>query len=294
MPILRDRIIRRNASRFEKYKHESLVRVQKEEPELYKAFLEKKEELRILLQDAHYWHATGRYQYQHNGGSKYEGVNHSNIKDVLSELIDKGGLQPRYDPWFEKYVHSPYSLSLANQWCYDKLYAHYHQDEQKQLQFEIAPIYFWYHVFIWIQLTEHYCKFMFGFLILYTFSNKLQKQGKTWMSTFRSDLNKKWPFWKILTAQSDIKGNYGLLCAISEDIKTMPIMKIGRFFETRTIESIPFSKLKFIAVPYANVSETQEILREKNIQLPIVPLEFIELFMMDFTLRELFYQSYSL
>jgi hypothetical protein len=294
MPLLRNRIIRRNTKRFDVYKKKSLAEVQVTHPKLYADFLEHKESLKALLLGAKYWHGTGRYQYVHQGDSKYEGVLHNNTKDVLKELCAQGGLQPHYDPWFEKYVHTPMSISLANQWCYGKMYAHYHLDEKKSLQYEIAPVSFWYHVFIWIQLTEHYCKFMFGFLILYTFSSALQKQGKRWMATYRSDLDKKWPFWKILTAQSDINSNYGLLFAITDDIATIPIMKIGRFFETRTIELIPFSKMQFVGVPYENVIETEAVLAQHKVLLPVVPLEFIELFMADFTLHDLEYQSYKL
>ena len=199
----RNHIIKRNSQKFNDFKVSSYIELEKHNPKLIEDFKAFEDTIHRLVLLTKYWHGTGRYQYQTNGTSKYEGVDHKNIFDVLQTIISQNGLVPRYDPWFEKYVHTPYSISLANQWCYGKMYAHYHLDASTKLAYEIAPISFWYHVLIWIQLTENYCKFMFGFLIVYTFSNALQKQGKTWMSTFRSDIDKKWPFWKILTAQSE-------------------------------------------------------------------------------------------
>jgi hypothetical protein len=172
------------------------------------------------------------------------------------------------------------------------MYAHYHQDKTTNLLYEIAPIQFWYKAVMRIQLTENYFKFALGFLILYTFSNALQKQGKIWLSTFRSDTHKKWPFWEILTTKSDIKGNYGVLFAIKDCFEPLKLPKILQFLESRTDTLIKLEDVNFIAVPYDNVSETQKILDGANLKTPIIPLEFLELFMLRYSLEEVMSQSY--
>jgi hypothetical protein len=283
----RNYIIKRNSQRFNIYKTTSYRELEEKNPSLFADFKVAESNIHQLVSKTKYWHGTGLYQYETAGSSKYEGVIHTNIYPVLETIISQNALIPRYDPWFEKYLHTPHSISVANQWCYGKMYAHYHLDESTKLEYEISPITFWYHVLIWIQLTEHYCKFMFGFLIVYTFSNVLQKQGKTWMSTFRSDVNKKWPFWKILTAQSDIKGNYSVLFGIKDEIKTIEMIPIARFLETRTDEAIPFSKCLFIAVPHKNVLATKELLEKYNATLTVIPLEYLELYMRRYSLQQI-------
>lgn len=250
------------------------------------------ERIDTLVKETKYWHGTGRYQYAKQGTSKYAGVSKKITFDVLAEIIHEGGLKPHYDPWAERYVKTPHSISLANQWGYGKMYAHYHLDENASLQYEIAPISFWYRVIIWIQLTEHYCKFALGFLIWYTFSDALQKQGKVWLSAFRSDTEKRWPFWKILTAQSDIPHNYSILFGVKDCLTPLAIPKILRFMETRTDTLIAFGDITFVAVPYANVREMKQILIERGVPVPVLSLEFLEIYMRQYSLKEIMTQSY--
>jgi len=235
-------IIKKYHKQFKLLLTDSLEGLKRNNPELLAEYEDQAQTIHKLVMQTKYWHGTGRFQYKTSGNSKYDGVRHSETFDVLEDVVKEGGLAPHYDPWFEKYVHVARTTSVANQWCYGKMYGHYHLYEEDSLLFEIAPAKFWYRVMIWIQMTENYCKTMFGFLILYTFSNALQNQGKIWMSTFRSDINKKWPFWKILTTQSDIKDNYSILFGIKDELKIIKIMTLAVFLESRTSEEIKFEK----------------------------------------------------
>ncbi len=272
---------------YEIYRNGSVEKLQNISPDFISQYQEQEPLLTELLAQSRYWHGTGRFQYVKKGESKYEGVSHHETFDVLKVILQDQGLKPHYDPWVGKFTTTSYSLSVANQWGYGKMYAHYHQDEETSLLFEIAPIDFWFKAMLRIQLTENYFKFIFVFFIVYIFSNALQKQGKVWLSTFRSDTNKKWPYWKIMTTKSDIKGNYGILFAIRDGIETIKLPKLLQFFETRTAELVGLDKINFVAVPYENVTETKEIVRSVAPQIPVIPLEFLELYMRRFTLEEI-------
>ncbi len=277
---------------YDTHRLHSLQTFKQKLPDLYAEFLEHEEQIAQLLLQTKYWHGTGRYQYSKQGESKYAGVNHQETFDVLNTIIEGCGLKPHYDPWVGKFTTTTQSLSVANQWGYGKMYAHYHQDETTDLQFELAPITFWFKTIMRIQLTENYFKFALGFLILYTFSNTLQKQGKIWLSTFRSDTDKKWPFWEILTTKSDIKGNYGVLFGIKDCFTPIKLPKILQFLESRTDSLIELKNVNFVAVPYRNICETQKIFEVTGPNMPIIPLEFLELYMGRFTFAEIMTQSY--
>jgi hypothetical protein len=286
-------IIRLNNYTFANYKNTSYIGLEIKNPKLIAEYKIYEQELIDLLSQTKYWHGTGLYQYQITGESKYNGVNHTKILNVLETILSNKALVPNYDPWFEKYIHSSKSISLANQWFYGKMYAHYHLNENDSLQYEIAPINFWYKMFIWIQLTEHYCKSIFGYLILYIFSPSLQKQGRVWMSTFRSDVDKNWPPWKILTAKSDIPNNFSILFGIKDEIETIKVMPYASLFETRTTKPMPLSKCTFVAVPYTNIEYTKKLLIKQNINLKIIPLEYLELQMSKNTLYQIITNDYK-
>ena len=277
---------------YERYRSRDINDFKTKHPEMYAEFLDNESTITDLLSKTKYWHGTGRYQYTKQGESKYDGVNHQETFDVFNTIIEAGGLKPHYDPWVGKFTTTTQSLSVANQWGYGKMYAHYHQDETTDLLYEIAPIKFWYKAMMRIQLTENYFKFTLGFLIVYTFSNVMQKQGKIWLSTFRSDTDKKWPFWEILTTKSDIKDNYGILFAIKNCFESIKLPKLLQFLEARTKTPIELEDINFIAVPYNKVSETKARLRTSNLDTPVLPLEFLELYMRRYSLTEIMTQSY--
>ena len=127
---------------------------------------------------------------------------------------------------------------------------------------------------------------------MYIFSNALQKQGKVWLSTFRSDTHKKWPFWEIMTTKSDIKGNYGILFAIKDCFQPIKIPKIMQFLESRTDSQIFLKDISFMAVPHNNVLETKNIINGADLNIPVIPLEFLELYMRRYSFTEIMTQSY--
>ena len=277
---------------YEKYRSNGIEDFKLKHEEIFSEFKDQEKLISQLLHQTRYWHGTGRYQYAKQGESKYAGVNHYETLDVLNKIILEKGLKPHYDPWVGKFTTTSYSLSVANQWGYGKMYAHYHQDETTDLQYEIAPIKFWYKTLIRIQLTENYFKFALGFFIVYIFSNALQKQGRVWLSTFRSDTHKKWQFWEIMTTKSDIKGNYGILFAIKDCFQPIKIPRIMQFLESRTDSQIFLKDISFMAVPYNKVVETEQIIRVANVDIVVIPLEFLELYMRRYSFTEIMTQSY--
>ncbi len=290
--MIRNFIFSRAEKQYIKYKNKGWKKFKIKNKELISLYKDKEAEIDQLVKNVRYWHGTGRFQYKKQGESKYEGVSKNETLDLLQKIISDGGLKPHYDPWGGKYIKTPYSISLANQWGYGKMYAYYHSFEDDKLQYEIAPIDFWYKLIMRIQLTENYFKFALGFFIWYALSDSLKKQGKVWLSTFRSDTDKKWPFWKILTAQSDINDNYSVLFAIKGEVNVVEIPKIMRFLETRTDEHIEFNQISFVAVPLSKVEVTKRLFSKNSLTIKIIPLELIEIYMRRYSIKQIMTQSY--
>jgi|GEM_PF-5078250 len=287
MLILRNRIIRRNERKFKEYVEDRLSQVDTTAI-WYEEYIQHKEMLTKLLSSTCYWHGSGRYQYAFSGEHKYTGVGNEETKDILAEVLAQGGLKPKYDPWMEKRIHVSYTLSLANQWFYGRMYSHNYQWEQMPLQFEVAPVYFWYNLVIWFHVTEYYCKSLVRFIPHYVLSPSLKKQAVAWTSSFRSDsFTKKWKPRELLTTKSDIENNYGVLFGISSDIRAIPLMNEARFLESRTTDSIEFNNIKFMAVPYTNLVETLELFHQYSVDCHVIALEWLEVYMAELSFKDI-------
>ena len=113
----------------------SLADLRAHQSELLAEYETQSTEIHDLVMRTKYWHGTGRLQYKTNGESKYDGVEHQETFDVLDSVATVSGIVPHYDPWFEKYINKSHTTSVANQWCYGKMYGYYHLYEKDSLLF---------------------------------------------------------------------------------------------------------------------------------------------------------------
>lgn len=89
---------------------------------------------------------------------------------------------------------------------------------------------------------------------------------------------------------SDIESNYPLLIGIAkgtrEVIDTMPL---ARAVEVRSLQPVMLKDFTHIEVPLEKVKETEEFLKIKGISVPVLPLEFVDIYLANVPLKNLAY-----
>ncbi|MCC6323297.1 hypothetical protein IT400_00740 [Candidatus Nomurabacteria bacterium] len=250
-------------------------------------------EIQDCYKEVGYWHGTGRYRYGKGTLSRYDDVGSKQISDMLESIISEGGLKPHKEPWLYKIdkigIKSNKTTSLTPFRMYAKLYAGLYLNENKKLLYEYGSVKFWFGIFIMVQILN--LKFLYFVLTrgLFWLSTKsTYKDTKTFMGTIRSDIEQKniSPF-KGHLLRSDIVGNYPILFGIKKTIKIVHFNSILERLEKRTDNPILFNDITHIEVPINNVKETEELLKQKNIDLKIIPFEYGEVYCNNYLLENL-------
>ncbi len=92
----------------------------------------------------------------------------------------------------------------------------------------------------------------------------------------------------ILT--SDIVGNYPILIGIAADSKDLiETTPIAHKVERRSLKPITLQQFTHIEVPLEKVAETEGILKQKGVSIPVKPLEFVDLYCAKQALDKLAY-----
>ena len=236
-----------------------------------------------LYRQTTHWHGTGRFRYERNKDSRY---------DVLIGIIDSNGLQPYRDPWIDSGGNT---VSLATVRMHSRLFARIHACENTALVYELGSIKFWlrlytFLLFVWICTDRHAQKTVIGGLLRRSFFRDI----RMWESAIRKPDNKK--IVSILNGfrrqilVSDIEGNYPILIGIVAETKDLiETTPIARRVERRSLKLITLTQCTHIEVPLQNVAETEKILKEKGVSLPVIPLEFGDLYLADQSLDKLTY-----
>ncbi len=238
----------------------------------------------------HFWHGIGRYQYDDEG----------NIIDVLGLLIEKGGLQPRYDDLhISKGPMNSISASLSR--MYAALYAKRHFyakfPEKPMLSNQLGKPIRWVAYFLGrfevdlmllaiSKIRRRDVSFGRGVSLL---KREILKSGeetsiRQWKRRSNSQANR-FNVVRSFLYGSDIKDNYPMLFGIGK-VDQGSIIPYGRD-EVRFISPIQWEDITYIEVPLQNIEETRQVFEEAGIDVPIVPMEYAENYCRRFSFSQL-------
>ena len=243
---------------------------------------------------AAYWHGTGRYHYHHSADSRYGGITHTRIINVLESVLDNGGLNGHQDLWVKIDGQIKKTVSVAPSRMHARLYAHIHLYKDVWLKYVFGGTGFWMGFFIFFAGQELFSQFGRGerdFLHQIVFKQNFIKLARTWASAICNvDSYKILPWWRAYDLRSDIEGNHPVLLGISKSaVEGEGVVPFLRRVEVRVEGAIPLRYFTHIEVPLAHVEETRALLAQKNISLPVIPLELGELCSSQFPLEALAY-----
>ncbi len=239
-----------------------------------------------------YWHGTGRYHYQHAKNSRYDEKSSSVISDILQSVVKDKGLRPHFDPWIT--VEGSYIKTVSVTHCrmHARLYADTHRYEKDSIRYEFGSTKCW--LFLLIKLVSfsilrHPTKSARDFVKI-LFSKSSIEKGQTWVQAVRKEfVIKPWRFWEAFEAKSDILENYPILLGIKDEIKTLCVSPFMDKFEARTDHEIKFENFTHIEVPFDKIGEVEAFLLSEKISLPVIPIEFGEIYCSQFSLKDLIY-----
>jgi hypothetical protein len=124
------------------------------------------------------------------------------------------------------------------------------------------------------------------------FTRSSLQNFRTWGSALRKlDGLKVFPLlWRAYDFRSDIAGNYSILFGIKKSaIDNHSLAPFIKNLEVRVPGPVSFMDMTHVEVPLENVEETRQVLRQNNITLPVIPLEFSEIYCSQFSLQRLMY-----
>lgn len=243
----------------------------------YKSFLPQIEDLYGIK--TFLWHGSERYQYKDG-----------KTIDVLDQIINDNGLIPNKDP-YDSMTGIGNTTSFALSRMYARMYSDMYLDERKKPSYEYGSRLFWATKFIGETVIKGVGEAArdIGFKKIAKdpkdFITRLKNNNRGWISKFRSDaFTDPKPISKIFsTLQTDIAGNYPILIGVTQDGFTpVPTSKYIGKHEKRTKDSIPLKKFTHIEVPLEKVAEVKRLLQEKEIELPVIPIEVGEQYCSQF------------
>lgn len=261
--------------------------VKKEKEADYQSYLPR---IKELYAKATYWHGTGGYHYSYQGESRYESVDTKELINVLDSIIEQDRLTPHQDPWI---VSGGKTVSLGTVRMHSRLFARIHQYEKDSLFYELGSAQYWVQLYVmllifWscLNLKDVY-QFAKSFFRLSSY-----KDMQTWGSAIRKPKNGKViSVWDVLSGNvmgSDIEINYPLLIGIAKGtLKVVETVPLTHAVEVRSLEPIRLSDFTHIEVPLAKVKDTQELLNNRGISLPVLPIEFVDMYLSNIPVREL-------
>ncbi len=121
---------------------------------------------------------------------------------------------------------------------------------------------------------------------------ELSTDSRFWTRSFRNDdkyIGGLGAFRAMEKAKSTISGNYPVIIGFSvKDINLLPIKyKTISMYEQRTDSIIPPQNFTHIQVPLSKFAEVQARIKELGLQIPIIPIEFVELINSDVPIQQL-------
>ncbi|MDO8518209.1 MAG: hypothetical protein Q7S26_02885 [bacterium] len=263
-------------------------------PDFLQAYYSYLPEIERCYKKASYWHGTGRYHYYHADDSRYEGIGAKRVVNVLESIFDEGALVGHQDLWTKINGEFKKTVSVAPFRMHARLYAHAHLREGVWLEYVFGGTRFWMGVIIALIANELLFKLRGdgrNFIRQIVLNRTSLKNFRTWGKAIRNlDEYMVLPLWRAYDLRSDIAGNHAILFGIKRGaISGDGVLPIFKKFEVRIDKPIALNDMTHVEVPLENVEETKKLLAEKNIELPVIPLEFGELYCSRFPFTTLVY-----
>lgn len=243
---------------------------------------------------AGYWHGTGRYHYHHANDSRYEEADAQRVVHVLESILDGGALTRHQDLWVKYEGQFKKTVSVAPSRMHARLYAHIHLRDGVWLEYVFGGTRFWMGFFVFLatfQLLARFTREERAFIQWTIFNKNTLKHARTWGSAIRNLSEFKFlPLWRAYDLRSDIAGNHAVLFGIKRDaIQGDGVLPTIKKLEVRVDHIIKLSDMTHVEVPLENVEETKQLFALKKISLPVIPLEFGELYCSQLPLTKLVY-----
>jgi len=216
------------------------------------------------------WHGTGKSRYTSIGASKYEGIDHGKeITQVLRKILQEG-IVPAYDPYAEQSIGTPKSTSLTKQRMLARAFSDVSLAKGDELKFTYGATLYWHSLLLLRQ--EKLEEILQG-------KPSTTKQTQLWINDTNNEtiiMDGSDVIETLRKTRSTIKDNFPVIFGIDPiKIVTKDLKKIDISAETeiRSIEPIPVAAFTHIEVPWKNLEEVEALLKELNIDLPVIPIE---------------------
>lgn len=250
-------------------------------------------ELQRCYAEAGFWHGTGRYHHLHENDSRFENAREGRVLNIFESIISKGGLNNHADLWYNDEQLGK-TVSVAPSRMHARMYAHIHLFEGVWLKYVFGGTRFWMGIFFALAVQELCTKLNKknrAFLRQALFNKRSLRSFRIWANAIRNcDEFKILPLWRAYELRSDIPGNHAILFGIKQSaIQGEGVLPLIKNFEVRVGRPIPLTDMTHIEVPMENVEDTKKLLETKGVRLPVIPLEFGELYCSQFPFQRLAY-----
>ena len=244
-------------------------RVQTPSPELFGRYQQERQRVKDIYCQVAGWHGTGRYQYRNNG----------DVTDVLANIAGIG-LSPSQDRFLPSHFDS---ISTSHARPYALIYATVHFPEGEDYQYQYHSSKFWF-----LKVAQNTFGKIFRRSQDETADNDItarvaqpttKNAGGNVDNWGRKFTQKAIDPHNADEARSDIEGNYPIVVGIKSN--AIPYSRIGAH-EKRYHKTIPATDITHIEVPLSHVEETEHFLKERGVSLPVIPIEFGELYSSEF------------
>lgn len=220
---------------------------------------------------AHYWHGTGRYHYAHAMGDRFEVADSAQVVDVLDDILTYG-IRPHTEPLLRIDGKICKTISLAPSRMYGSLYGRLHLTPPDRLAYMFGSNTFWFRTMLAAFFLEMILRPRDTVrLLLRDLRIPSYGSARRWKHAFSKD-DRVFPVYKTA---SDIPENYPILIGIRA-IPTCTLNPMAAVFEARSEQVLTAHTFTHIEVPIDHIEETLKCLKEKGIDIPVVPFEMGE------------------
>ena len=277
------------------------------DPEIRKQFESQCAGIKKLLGQSAYFHGTGAFHYKNLGASKYDGTT-DEINDSLRSFLTNG-IVPQFDLFNEEWTKAGRSISLTKLPIYARIYASLYLNENEKLDYEYGSRAFWWRLLLTRMVVQGVtdpdlmtkafmdrAKRIFnpkGCPDIVQRKKRKHQQSRAWTSGFRKDDQAAdsplHVFRTMETGKSDIPGNFPVIIGMrSEGVLLLPIKyEAVKSYEYRTDRVIDPANFTHLQVPINKVEEVRKRVKELGLQIPVVPIEFVEIINSDTSIKQL-------
>lgn len=227
----------------------------------------RREEYKQVAQGAEYWHGTGRYQYDKDGG----------VVDVLRGIIENRGLRPQDPDNYNAEKRGQLSTSLGKSRETSLKYADIHNEDptgvgrnESMEEWIEGKLQGTIDVMNYNMAMKAVREGRLGSEALQEQMENVTKQ-RPWASHFRRNAGTE-KVAETFRQGSDIPGDYPILLGIGEVPGAEPLAAMP-WHEARVEGGVGLEDITHLEVPSERIGETREVLAELGVDLPVVAIE---------------------